>query len=186
MTVIRLADGREIDAVTGLPVYEKKLEIVEPEVKSRAIAAISDDTLHLRRRAISDLPVSGYQSLLRLCTVVSLSVFGLSRQDIASVTGWDLRDITRATESEEFRSFRRDLIQSIRIADQDGADAILQRMRIPAAREIASMLQDDDVKVRFVGAKEILSMTKNMPTPVSLEDDLNIVDGSDGSALAEV
>jgi len=78
-------------------------------------------------------------------------------------------------DSAEFTTFRRDLIQSIRLADQDGADAILQRMRIPAARQLASMLQEEDPRARYIAAKDILAMTKDAAKQVSLPDDLSIV-----------
>lgn len=131
------------------------------------------------RRKLSDLP--DLKNVNLISQVLCYHMFGLSLQDISTVTHIPLENIQTIVMSTEFNEYKNKMLQSIKENDEEDVRNFLSSASRKAANKVVDIMQNcANPKYSLAAAQDILDRSGQRPVDVvehrqKLDNELRIV-----------
>lgn len=117
------------------------------------------------RRKLSDLP--DLKNINVISQVLCYYMFGLSLQDIATITHLKLQQIQTIVMSQDFCDYRKQMIESIKENDEGDVRNFLSKSSHKAAEKIVDIMQNcANPKYSLEAAKDILDRSGQRPVDI--------------------
>lgn len=183
---IELADGTKIDKKTGEVLGDKREEIkastddLLPVESDDLSVDVSELKQHLvATRHIKDLP-GDVNTSRAIAVVLSLSLYGLSDAEIATVCGIEYEQVLSLKSLEGYENFMQAVLENVMNAHSNNVRHMFVKNAKFAAENIISGLNSKIPEVRALASKEVLDRGGFRPADivehrVTHENELKIV-----------
>lgn len=156
-----LADGTKIDPTSGKVIKDKKpQQFVEIPSASVAQALVART-----KKSINELPLPP-QNMNALSLVLFYTMWGLSNNDIALVTGLTLSQIKNIKDLEAYIKLQDDLMRSVLEIEATDIRAFFAQKARSAAQKVVDIAEDGEGALAFKASQDILDRAGFRPADV--------------------
>lgn len=159
---LQLADGTIIDTATGRPVRQNGALPGYEEVPSNTEAVREIQAVRRRVDDLPDIP----QRMNIIAAVASYYMFGLDEYETAHALGCTQQQVVNIKMTEAFGRLIEVMTQSVVDTQQDNIRTIITNNSRKAVATLVDAMDDEDMKVAVVAAKDILDRGGHRPADV--------------------
>lgn len=159
----------------------KVVEKVEPVKNSAVIiktnTQLQEEDANIRRK-LTDLP--DIKNINIFSQILSYHLFGLSSQDIATVTHIELQNVNNILMSQEFSEYKQKILESIAEKDANNVREFFTKNSMHAAQTVLDIVKCGNPKYALPAAQDILDRAGHRPIDVvehrnKMDNELRIV-----------
>jgi len=157
-TPLKLADGTEIDPMTG------KVVGAEPFVKVPNNKELRHDYAMVQRRLV-DLPLPA-QKMNGVSIILTYKMIGLNDAEIAIATGLTDAQVGQIVISDAFAELRQMVLENIHAMDADTIRTAMKENATMGVQRIGQLINSEDEAIALSASKDALDRDGYRPADV--------------------